>query len=604
MRRRHHPYARGVRQPRNRSTNGRGLPPKMWNLPGIGSSAEAPSTSTYIPPSVANYVPMVVPIGNPLNSKKGGIYQQADTTNAVGYQPESNESRTDRIHQHIEEEANLTQEEVYERAVEAEVEKIDEANFGGVFDKFKPFLIALLDGSPERARVLMDFFSNKDNQQVGRALTNPADLKAFVVMAFNSWNNASTFVKQAKQVLDPSLNYRFTPFDRLSANEKNELVAQELHAPGTIAGKLGEISRDWNKSKAQLGFEDFGRHLSKAVEGLSYGVSFLPGVGSALSAILDTANLGYQVGTSVLDAKEFAKAYHDPGYQQDTDAEDKEQGEGIKKIQMSSKRGKSLAKVHPASPAVPAVVPAPPQARRGQYFTRTHAPPAVRKWLSENGSQRIKRMWLIDEPIQGPLRALLQSLSFGRLYKKGIPLHRAVAIELENGETYRLEKNHVVQIKKWDIAKKYNDEYYEKVNVSSNRTVADMIDGATKHQAASDPHRGDIWHYDPQFNNCQIFADDLVRGVQAPMDEPPKKQPQLATDLLNTIPAPLRQIPHIVTYWTGVADRLLYGTGAQHQIARRQYKRKAKPILSGTRKMRWIKGTDPIIPGKTIVHAL
>lgn len=201
---------------------------------------------------------------------------------------------------------------------------------------------------------------------------------------------------------------------------------------------------------------------------------------------------------------------------------------------------------------------------------RREAPPAVRKILEQNPNAKVTKLQAAIVPVGKPLTGFINWVSGGKYEEKRKELgyndinHAYIILTLDNGKTYRLEKNHVVEM----YAYNSNNDKNQRIDLklSSHPELSTFLSNAQKYQESkkSESKRGNFWQYDPQNNNCQYFVDDIVNGnTEIQNKEDANKfffQPG-SGDLFDTTGKWKPHLKYIVPLAT-IGDRLIHGAGS------------------------------------------
>lgn len=200
---------------------------------------------------------------------------------------------------------------------------------------------------------------------------------------------------------------------------------------------------------------------------------------------------------------------------------------------------------------------------------RRQAPPAVRKILETNPDAKVVKAQAAIVPVGKPIQSFLNWTSGGKYEKKRQELgyndinHAYVILTLDNGKTYRLEKNHVVEMYSYNVKNDRNDKI--DLQLSSQPLLSSFLGNAEKYQESTkaEGKRGNFWQYDPQNNNCQYFVDDLVKGnTEVQNKEEANKfffQPR-SDELIETAGKWKTHLKYIVPL-ASIGDRLINGEG-------------------------------------------
>lgn len=211
---------------------------------------------------------------------------------------------------------------------------------------------------------------------------------------------------------------------------------------------------------------------------------------------------------------------------------------------------------------------------------RRTAPPSVRNVLADNQGAKVVKIQAAVVPVQKHLHSFLNWVSGGEYEKKRQSLgyndinHAYLLVTLDNGKTYRLEKNHVVEI--YNVRPNSDNHQKFDIQLSGQPTLDSLLDHAEKYQESTKQgkkSRGNFWQYDPQNNNCQYFVDDIVQGNPEITNKREANefffQPG-AGDLIDTTG---RWKPHVrwVVPAVTIADRLIHGEGAGPALRKQQH---------------------------------
>jgi len=142
--------------------------------------------------------------------------------------------------------------------------------------------------------------------------------------------------------------------------------------------------------------------------------------------------------------------------------------------------------------------------------SRKHASPSVRKWLEKYGDMEVIAMKVCRKPIMSMIEKLANLLSLGKLdtnkeklsYDK--LMHLFLVVEMKDFKTFRVEKNHVVEITptKWDQSEGTEE-------ISLHNTTQFTIGDALKSAEQSVGEK--LWIYDARNQNCQYFIKWLLQ---------------------------------------------------------------------------------------------
>lgn len=143
---------------------------------------------------------------------------------------------------------------------------------------------------------------------------------------------------------------------------------------------------------------------------------------------------------------------------------------------------------------------------------RTKASPSIRKFLQANGGAKITKITVSRKPIISAIDKIANFVSLGKWNENKKKLnydnvfHLFMTITLDNGKTFKLEKNHVPAIS----APSAKDPKQEDIDVPApNISLADFFAGGEK--KAGSPEK--FWVYDAISANCQYFLKWLLQGA-------------------------------------------------------------------------------------------
>lgn len=215
------------------------------------------------------------------------------------------------------------QDQIRQNTIDKAVENVQGMDLGAM-NPYKPVIYRLIEqegGLYGTAAQMLGLFRQllttgvNHYQPVANYLSKPYMLR-FLSLYINDPKNTAVVLSQWKQLMND------TSFRNLRDDEVTNYVQRELDNPGTIAQAAGYYRTEARKSSSQKTFEKVGKVLSQIADGLSTAVSFIPGIGTAVSAGLDAANFAYQTGTQYFDAKELASQTHMPNYQFNDDPDE------------------------------------------------------------------------------------------------------------------------------------------------------------------------------------------------------------------------------------------------------------------------------------------
>jgi hypothetical protein len=208
---------------------------------------------------------------------------------------------------------------------------------------------------------------------------------------------------------------------------------------------------------------------------------------------------------------------------------------------------------------------------------RKGASPEVRKFLEEHKGSKIVKLRVGRQPISAPLAKAINVLTGGRYERtrrqKGYDdfNHVFAEITLNTGETFKIEKNHVVEVQNITHDKSYGGKKYEVTNVELNRMipVSEFLSNGERYQDQKKAHN--FWEYDAATANCQYFVDDLVEGNKDAIARPEQTREFYFQPGAEEAVGPARNISKSLTDLAAYADTIVHGQG-MHRHARRRHR--------------------------------
>jgi len=191
---------------------------------------------------------------------------------------------------------------------------------------------------------------------------------------------------------------------------------------------------------------------------------------------------------------------------------------------------------------------------------RENAPPSIRKWLEQNGDKKIIDITICRTPVQSYVTKSLNYLSFGRFeeIKKNLKysdmFHLYMFIKLDNGKTYRIEKNEVARLTETNKI----DGESKHVRIKSFN-LSEFINNGFNMQPSN------FWLYDPKLNNCQTFIKSLLDGNHINNNELNSFVLQDAVKIFEHLPAYLTTVARKTTDLASRADILVNGKGVKRK---------------------------------------
>lgn len=150
---------------------------------------------------------------------------------------------------------------------------------------------------------------------------------------------------------------------------------------------------------------------------------------------------------------------------------------------------------------------------KGKGLIRQGAPPKIRALLEKYGDQRITMLQVGRFPIYSVIERLANIISLGKWEENKAKLkydkmfHLFFIITLEDGFSFKLERNQVVTVKTDTTAQK------DEERMSVNPKGATLAKFLGKGEDKAKPQN--LWVYDSISNNCQCFVRDCLRGIGA-----------------------------------------------------------------------------------------
>ena len=190
------------------------------------------------------------------------------------------------------------------------------------------------------------------------------------------------------------------------------------------------------------------------------------------------------------------------------------------------------------------------------------------KDFANQNDHQIDKIFLGRKPIHSVVHQALDTLSLGGFSRKKKELnyddvyHNYLLVQLKDGKTYKLEKNHVVEAT--DVSEEDKRNVISQVPTSGKTlTIKQMLDNAAKDDPA-------FYRYSGGSANCQKFTRDVITRNNLLPSEHSNVQVQDANQLLNQLPLG-HVIPNIATGLAAVGDRLLTGDGFHRDLQLLQF---------------------------------
>ncbi len=142
---------------------------------------------------------------------------------------------------------------------------------------------------------------------------------------------------------------------------------------------------------------------------------------------------------------------------------------------------------------------------------RKRASPSIRKFMEANGEAKITKIVIGRQPVTPMIERVASLLSLGKFDKNKKELgydrmlHLFMIISLDNGKTFKLEKNHVPEI---TMSSNAGSDTMS-VQKPSNLTFNDFIKKAESKAGTPDK----LWVYESATQNCQYFVKWTLQGA-------------------------------------------------------------------------------------------
>jgi hypothetical protein len=198
----------------------------------------------------------------------------------------------------------------------------------------------------------------------------------------------------------------------------------------------------------------------------------------------------------------------------------------------------------------------------------------MEEWINSHfGSKKIVSIQAFRQPIVKAIDSILNVLSFGTLSKAKQDLHIDELFHLytictmENGRTYRIEKNQVVNLYEFEKPAEADrsNVYYTNITWYQMFKNAEELVGPDA-----------LWLYRANDWNCQHFTSTLFRAChQGHETEAFNFINQPTQEIFDRVPKYVNSIANAITNLAGRADRIFHGSGKEKKdIFTDQYGRK------------------------------
>lgn len=195
------------------------------------------------------------------------------------------------------------------------------------------------------------------------------------------------------------------------------------------------------------------------------------------------------------------------------------------------------------------------------FEERKGIPPAIRKFLQDTGNVPIRDISLVRVPVIPIITKVLNLLSLGQFNRVKEDLHydkiwhNMLIVGLSSNETIRLEKNHVVEVKKNPSIS--DDARIFPIRLSRNDlTLNEMFANASKDSQY-------FWIYNSRRENCQMFTSEmLLKNGLIPDSQEGRDALKLQDGerLIKSLGV-LRNVPKLLTGVAATGDRVINGDG-------------------------------------------
>jgi hypothetical protein len=196
---------------------------------------------------------------------------------------------------------------------------------------------------------------------------------------------------------------------------------------------------------------------------------------------------------------------------------------------------------------------------------RTSASARFQKFL-DNHPEKITKIQLGRKPIVPAVHTALDVMSLGQFSKKQKELdydrvyHNYLLVTLDDGKTYKLEKNETVVEHTADPAD-FKNETWNIPLQGKQLTMKNMV------QTASAGNESRFYKYRGGTDNCQQFTRDMVEKNGLLPSQAPHLDLQDAKQLTGTILPGVNKVPDFVTDIASIADRAIHGDGLRKKAA-------------------------------------
>jgi hypothetical protein len=168
----------------------------------------------------------------------------------------------------------------------------------------------------------------------------------------------------------------------------------------------------------------------------------------------------------------------------------------------------------------------------------------------------ISKLTIVRSPVKPTIVKVLNVISLGRLKSITDKLgydslwHLALKVTLNNGKSYRIEKNQNISIKPYEDYPK--TEIFALVAPKKMITLRDMMNASLKKEGASR-----FYQYDAFKNNCQMFVKSLLQSSGLLIPPAAKFISQDSAEIAKGLPGYVAPVASVLTKIGAKADSLI-----------------------------------------------
>ena len=179
-------------------------------------------------------------------------------------------------------------------------------------------------------------------------------------------------------------------------------------------------------------------------------------------------------------------------------------------------------------------------------------------YLDQNKDKKIESISVGKIPLSKGISTALYVLSGGKSAQKMKELdydelyHQYMIVKYKDGTIRKIEKNAVVEEGKPN--QKELDNLHFTLPVKKDLTLKEMMDTASYNDST-------YWKYDSGEKNCQIFIKNSLErnNLIQPLETGKILANPKAQEIINTLPAPIRGLPLVITNLASSLDAVYYG---------------------------------------------